>query len=127
MTWVSLWGPVILLKILIFSLSSLPDPGLPPVTGSDKMAHFLVYALLAALWGRALSAGSPAKVTSLRTLAAMAASALYGGVDELHQRYVPGRVADWHDLLADATGAVAGGLFVLLVARAWQRSRRRLA
>jgi VanZ family protein len=127
MTRVSLWGPVILLKVLIFSLSSLPDPGLPPVSGSDKMAHFVVYALLAVLWGRALCAGSPAKVTNLRAIVAMIASALYGGLDELHQRYVPGRLADWQDLVADATGAVAGGLFVLLVARAWQRSRRRLA
>ena len=127
MTRLSLWGPVILLKVLIFSLSSLSDPGLPPVTGSDKMAHFLVYALLAALWGRALSAGSPAKVTHRRVLVAVLASAVYGGLDELHQRYVPGRFADWNDLLADATGAVAGGLFVLFVARVWQRSRRRLA
>ena len=33
---------------------------------------------------------------------------MYGFSDEIHQRFVPGRVADVRDLIADTIGALVG-------------------
>lgn len=68
--------------------------------------------MLGALVGRAVRGrGRPAWRA---TLAAMAAIALFGAVDELHQALVPGRSADVLDWVAD----VVGGMVALLLATA---------
>lgn len=41
-------------------------------------------------------------------------SVLYGVSDELHQYFVPNRLCDLYDVLADAAGAAAGLLIVIL-------------
>ena len=48
---------------------------------------------------------------------ALVLSVFYGLTDEFHQMFVPGRVADLFDLLADAGGAIIG----LFVVWAWSR------
>ena len=55
-------------------------------------------------------------------VAAVVAS-LYGAFDEWHQLYVPGRSADWFDVLADAIGAIAAGfcIWIFLMRRAARR------
>ena len=85
---------------LIFLLSSQPGSavGLPPPW--DKLAHALAYAVLAALLRRG----------GLAPGRAFALAVLYGAGDELHQRFVPGRLADPADLAADAFGALAAWL-----------------
>ena len=117
----SLWGPVVAWAALIFVLSSfsrLPE-GPPQIT--DKHAHVIVYAVLAALIVRALARGAWAGVTTRVAIVAAVAAVLYGFSDELHQAFVPGRSATLVDVLADAIGAAlaAGGL------RAWAIIRRR--
>jgi VanZ family protein len=42
---------------------------------------------------------------------------LYGGSDELHQSFVPGRDAEVGDMLADTVGCLLGGLASLPVVR----------
>jgi VanZ family protein len=77
----------------------------------DKLAHFTVYAGIAAL----LWAGAPA-----RTAFAIAAVVIaIGALDELHQAGLPGRSADALDFLAD-TCAVAITLGSLTL---WSRFR----
>ncbi len=79
--------------------------------GSDKIAHFLLYALLAALWVRALA---PREAAGARmplrgaVLAAILVCAAWGVVDEIHQSFVPGRDASPGDVVADTLGGVAG-------------------
>lgn len=65
---------------------------------ADKVVHFVEYAILGLLWGRA---------TGSALLATVIASG-YGLVDELHQRYVPGREAGAADWIADLLGGAAG-------------------
>lgn len=46
MRFLSLWGPVIAVMTVIFTASSMSDPGAPPGGLSDKTAHFAAYAAL---------------------------------------------------------------------------------
>ena len=105
------WGPAWAMMGLIFVLSSMSE--LPPTPGGvdDSVAHALAYAVLAALLLRGLTG---ARWRGMRVGAAWRAvllATLYGVTDEVHQRFVPGRVAEVSDLVADAFGAaVAAGL-----------------
>ncbi|MGQ9523616.1 MAG: VanZ family protein [Armatimonadota bacterium] len=79
-----------------------------------KTAHFVEYALLAAMLWRAVA------TTSGRTEQAYAWSlgicALYGAADELHQAFVPSRGPSGWDVCIDTAGA-AFGLLVVAVLR----------
>ena len=74
-----------------------------------KLVHFGGYALLCALWWRALrdrlQAGSALAV-------AVAVTSAYAASDEFHQSFVEGRDSDPIDVLVDALG-IAGALTVV--------------
>jgi VanZ family protein len=72
----------------------------------DKLAHFAVYAAIAALLWIATGARMP--------LLVIAATIAVGALDELNQIGVPGRTADALDFLAD-TCAVAATVALLAV------------
>lgn len=81
--------------------SSLPSEATPP----DVVAHAGVYGVLSVLLVRAgLAAGWPRR----RLVLAFAGVAVLGAVDELHQRFIPGRDAAVADWFADITGAALG-------------------
>lgn len=92
---------------LIFYLSA--QPRLPSPTQAwlaellADAAHFVVYAVLAFLWWRALSRHYGANRAILA--ATFGIAVLYGASDEFHQSFVPGRDPSWLDLLLDAAGA----------------------
>ncbi|MCZ7585653.1 MAG: VanZ family protein [Deltaproteobacteria bacterium] len=72
---------------------------------SDKVIHFFVFAFLALLLGRALRyEWSAERMTRAAVVAALIA-AVYGGVDEIHQSFVPGRFCQGSDFIADLLGA----------------------
>jgi VanZ family protein len=108
---------------LIFYVSSLSDPGLPPGAMSDKTAHFLVYGALGGALMRALAGGRSARMTALCVGAAMLFATLYGISDEIHQAFVPLRTPDWRDVVADALGALTGAVAVALGAKALHLAR----
>ena len=72
--------------------------------GVRKLSHLIEYAILAALWFRALYAGRRLPSTQ-SALAALAISVGWAIVDELHQSFVPSRTASSLDVLFDSTGA----------------------
>ncbi len=88
------------------------------VFGLDKVAHFTAYAALAftlALWPKA----ETWQLHRLRTgIIIIAIASVYGGIDELHQSFVPGRDASVYDWIADTLG-VGFGMAVF----AWWHSR----
>jgi VanZ family protein len=69
----------------------------------DKVVHAGIYAVLAALWLWALQ--SPLSRRSRGPWLAWLLPVAFGGLDEWHQSYVPGRSADVRDLVADMAGA----------------------
>jgi VanZ family protein len=108
-----LWLPPLVYMILIFHFSSESQP-MPEVTAHvwDKLLHVTEYALLGALFCRALR-GEGLGWRAALIGAAVAASA-YGASDEWHQAFVPLRessVRDWFaDLLGGAIGAAVYGI-----------------
>ena len=103
-----LWGPVVLMLVVIFGASSIPNLKSLPGNISDKSGHSIGYAMLGGVILRALAGGRLRGVTGSRVLAAIALATLYGVTDEFHQLFVPGRSADRYDVLADCVGATMG-------------------
>lgn len=112
---VAAWAAAAAWCALIFTLSHQPDPPGPSwldaVPFADKIAHFLIYAVLCALLARALRLEPSALLRRRALVLAVACAVLYGVSDEWHQSFVPGRQPDVMDLAADALGALcAAGL-----------------
>jgi VanZ family protein len=103
---------------LIFWVSSQPHP-FPFVPAGlfshDKLLHAAAYALLGGLVRGAL--GSTRLEPSVASALAVAVAAVYGATDEWHQRFVPNRMPEGADLLADAIGAALGVAAAALVLR----------
>ena len=70
----------------------------------EKVGHAIEYGVLAVLLSRALAGGGP--VDRQNAIYAASLAILYALTDEYHQSFVPGRTADWTDILADGVGVV---------------------
>jgi VanZ family protein len=102
---------------LIFWSSSQSGGGDIP-EWAHVVAHFAEYALLAALWCRALF-----PLIGRRAYAAAAAiSFLYAISDEIHQASVPGRFSDPWDVVVDSLGITVA--LAALYARGRASTRR---
>jgi VanZ family protein len=99
------WAPPLLLMAVIFVLSAQPslDSGLGAVDRvGRKLVHFGSYALLAALWWRAMRRRTtPARAALWALLLASA----YAATDEYHQSHVDGRHGSPLDWAIDTAGA----------------------
>ena len=103
--------------LLTLTLTSIPNPEFAPTfPGADKIAHFGFYGVagfLFVLWRRESGRGAAAAVLSAAVFAA-----LLGTVDEVHQRWIPGRSAELLDWVADFAGGTAGGFCAAAAASA---------
>ena len=77
---------------------------------NDKVEHFTAYAVLAAFPNLRSS-------RCRRIGAAMVFLFLMGAALELGQLFSPGRTCDWHDLLANVCGILAGVALVRILQR----------
>ncbi len=111
-----LWAPPLVYMLVIFYLSSEPNP-LPDLTEHvwDKALHTIEYGGLGILFFRAFAGEGLSLVFA--ALCALAATSLYGGSDEWHQLFTPGRSSDVHDWLADTVGALLGITAYIVVMR----------
>ena len=95
---------------LIFFLSGQPSLPTPEERWLDfvfeKSAHTFEFAVLAALFLRALAVDRSECWRSVGVAGVLAG--LFALSDEFHQLFVPGRSADWSDLLFDWLGVGAG-------------------
>ena len=99
------WGPAAGWAVVLFLLSAWPDPGgLGRIPISDKVAHVILYAVL----GLALGYAWSREPRLIAHTVLIALGALYGVSDEWHQMYVPGRIADVRDWVADVVGLGVG-------------------
>lgn len=99
------WLPVVVYAAAIFVASSIPGRSMPGgrLFAYDKLVHAVVFAGLGALaWRASRSFGL-----------AVAIAAAYGALDELHQRFTPGRSSESLDLVADVVGAALGAAAAL--------------
>ncbi|GAB5466142.1 MAG: hypothetical protein Kapaf2KO_15780 [Candidatus Kapaibacteriales bacterium] len=103
--------PFISTALIIFFLSSinkveLPDMGLD---FTDKIIHILAYIVVGFTAFILVEAIVTLKRNpKLMIYLSLALSILYGIADEIHQSFVPGRSADFWDVVADSIGAAIG-------------------
>jgi VanZ family protein len=108
--------PAIVYMAAIFTVSSIPKlyPPSLGITWSDKIYHFIEYAGFSLLLYRALCYWEWSRITVRRLLLVLLLGAVTGAVDELHQLYISGRVAQTSDWIADFAGAVFATVLILL-------------
>lgn len=76
-----------------------------------KSAHFLEFFVLGALLFGAFAFLRP----RVQTLAALGSGAVFAALDEWHQFFVPGRSAQFSDVVLDTAGVLVGVLFAWLL------------
>ena len=100
--------PVIAWAIIILTVSSIPHLTSirPSWTNFDKIAHFIEYGILGYLLTRAIGYRANRVVTKYIVILSIAICGILAGIDELHQNYIPGRLASSSDFIADISGIV---------------------
>ena len=106
------WGPACVLMVSIFAMSSVSTLPTGAAVLDDGVWHAITYGALAASLLRGAAEISWSGVTARKAFLAGVFAILYGITDELHQQFVPGRVAEFSDLAADAVGAM-GAVFLI--------------
>jgi len=105
--WLGYW---VFLFVIMHTLGV--GTGLPRLHHSDKVGHFLFYALLTTLGAWRLSTpNTRAGTVLLWTWAAVYIA--YGALDEYLQQFV-GRDMDFYDWLADVAGVTVATLLIAL-------------
>jgi VanZ family protein len=110
--------------LAIFVATHLPSSSMPSLKFSDKIQHACAYAGLGFLMAWAFPSGQILRERARHAIMVVLLVSCYGVIDELTQRFIPGRTCDFWDAVADAVGAVIGvsvycGLRAFLVRRAW--------
>jgi len=96
------------------SLQRIPVPDGPAGAFSlaTNLFHVPLYATLAFLIARTLSAGGREALSIRSTAAVLMLASVSAALDEWHQSFVPGRTAAMSDFLLDVAGV--GGMLLLL-------------
>lgn len=117
------WLPAILWMSFLAYLSHQAAPLERVASDIDPfLAHVAVYSILGFLLHAALAGYNHAAPRWIPASIAFALAVLYGVGDEIHQAYVPGRVASELDLIADGIGAAIGvGLASFAASRIYAR------
>lgn len=114
------WGPAVTWATVLFLLSEVST--FTPVVWlatHDKLVHIGLYGTLGGTlaWGQRLSKDRRPH------WAIVGLGVLYGGIDELHQYFVPNRVPSLGDFAADIIGVLIGYGSVLILWAVATRSR----
>ena len=103
------WLPLIIYCLVIYIQSDLPSPeSIPSFQFSDKVLHFLAYAVLGVLFYRAYQTLRIKDNVRRLMLLSVGSASLYGISDEIHQHFVPFRDGDILDAVANTLGALCG-------------------
>jgi len=105
------WLPVFLWAGFIFFVSSLPGEDIPSIFyAQDTIFHIFEYTLLALLISRALKNSGLDRISQkpIRFLLVILSCILYAFSDELHQKFVSGRISSISDVFIDSLGIVLG-------------------
>lgn len=113
--------PLIVYWIILLTATSIPDTSsIDKLEVSDKIKHLFAYFILTfmlTLWIHFKENTSPVLIKQV--LYAIVIAALYGILDEIHQKFIPGRSGDFLDWIADLLGSVLGAFvcYYLLLRR----------
>ena len=112
--------PMILYACAIIIVSSIPDLQTPEIKfiAVDKLAHFFEYAVFAFLTFRSFANFRSSRNLNRAYVLSLIFLMVFAGLDEFHQKFIPGRFSDIGDWLVDVFGSV------LVVTLFWLRRRR---
>ncbi len=111
--FIKYWIPVIFCGIIIFLISAIPASRMPNIfTYQDVVGHLSEYTLFGLLWIRAFKEYYPRQSFTRRLIWIFLFVLIYAILDELHQLFVPGRVAGWDDVGMDMLGLLLANLIV---------------
>jgi VanZ family protein len=119
--------PVVLWAIFIFVGSSLPASRIPklPIYVSDKLIHAVLFCVFGLLLHLALEPKiAPKNFQWKRMFLTLLIVMAYGGLDEFHQHYVPGRSVDVYDFMADTVGGLIA--IFIIVKNYWSKKSQNL-
>ena len=103
------WLPLIIYCIAIYIQSDFPaSEHIPTFEFSDKILHFLAYAVMGVLFYRAYQTLRLKDNLKMLILLSVVSASLYGISDEIHQYFVPFRDASIFDVIANILGAICG-------------------
>lgn len=106
----SAWPVALMITVTLLSSSSeLATPG-NNFSGQDKVAHFIIFGMIALAWARTFPPFIPYWKTALTSIFI---TVLFGAIDEIHQATVPNRSPELGDLIADALGAATATVLYL--------------
>ncbi len=113
--------PALLYGAMIITVSTIAYLKAPHIRHLplDKVAHFIEYAIFALLVHRSLSHLSQKVSPRAAILLSFAFLLVFASVDEICQRFIPGRDANIFDFLSDVLGAA-----VVLQAIRWRQAFR---
>lgn len=98
--------------IFIFYVSSLEfPPSIPGISYTSVLYHFSVFFILTSFLFLTC------KFENKFFILVLLISLLYAGLDELHQYFVPNRVADFFDLAVDFSGSAVSLIFLGILRR----------
>lgn len=105
--------PLIIYWSLLFMGTTLPAPDVPSFGVGDKIKHLGAFFGLAVLLSFSFHYQNKNLLLKKYFLTgALLIAIFYGFLDELHQRFIPGRSSELLDWFADSLGAAAGIVFV---------------
>jgi VanZ family protein len=123
--FLNLWLPVILWAFLIFKFSSGTVPSASQIFWQDfavkKIAHFLLFGVLAVLVYRALIGQGMSRKKA--AIWAVSLAFFYGATDEYHQMFTQGREARMRDVLIDGFGA---GVVIYVIYRFFSKLPKKI-
>lgn len=101
-------GPWIFLMIMITAQSSISRLPIPDVGINyfDKLLHFFVFGILGAFIQRGMMHSDKRFIKKYALLISIGIGLLFALSDEWHQSFVPGRISDSLDWIADALGII---------------------
>ncbi len=107
---------------LIFTLSAQSSVQIPALFfQQDKALHSLLFGTLGFLLAL-LVMSDATRPTLWHVLMVSLLVTGYGGLDEFHQSFVPGRTPDILDLAADTSGGLVSAFLVMISLRRYARS-----
>ncbi len=100
--------PAILAALTIILVSSIPNLRAPlpnRISFGDKFVHAFEYGVFCFLIWWSVSHNSNKKIRGFAAIISFLIAVFWGAFDEIYQAFVPGRLSDSYDWIADCIGA----------------------
>lgn len=109
--------PIILWAVIILIVSSIPQfTGVTPeLKNYDKVIHIIEYGIFGFLLTRALYFQDRNIIRKFAVILSILIGGAFAGLDEIHQRYIPGRFDSLGDFAADLSGILLAQILFIYI------------